>query len=79
MSGIISGAQVRMARGLLCWSVQELAEKSGVGISTVRRIEEANGLPGARIENIQAIHRAFITTGLVRFEGETGVFIVAPD
>ncbi len=78
MAGIISGAQVRMARGLLRWSVQELAEKSGVGISTVRRIEEADGLPNARIENIQAIYGAFAATGLVRFEGETVVEAVLP-
>lgn len=70
MTGIISGAQVRMARALLRWSVQDLAEKSGVGVSTVRRIEEAHGLPNARIENIQAICGALIATGLVRFHGE---------
>jgi len=79
MNGIISGAQVRMARGLLRWSVQELAEKSKVGISTVRRIEEADKLPNARIENIQAIYSAFAATGLVRFKGETVVEVVLSD
>ncbi len=73
---IISGAQIRMARGLLRWTVQELAERSAVGISTVRRMEEADALPGARIENIQAIHAAFVATGVVRFEGETIVEVV---
>lgn len=65
-----------MARGLLRWSVQELAEKSGVGVSTVRRIEEADSLPNARIENIQAVHGALVATGRVRFEGETVVEVI---
>ena len=37
----ITGAQVRMARASLRWSIAELAERANVGISTVQAIEAA--------------------------------------
>ena len=41
----ITGAQVRMARAFLRWSVADLAKKAKVGISTVQRIEAADDAP----------------------------------
>jgi transcriptional regulator with XRE-family HTH domain len=41
----ITGAQVRMARAFLRWSVADLAKKAKVGISTVQRIEAVDGTP----------------------------------
>ena len=41
----LTGAQVRMARAFLQWSVAELAAKAKVGISTVQRIEAEEGPP----------------------------------
>ena len=40
-----TGAQIRMARAFLRWSVADLAKKAKVGISTVQRIEAADGTP----------------------------------
>ena len=77
MFGIISGNQVRMARALLRWSINDLAKESGVGSSTIRRIEDCDGLPKARTENIKAIHDAFTNTGRVRFEQDSGIYIVS--
>ena len=74
---MITGIQVRMARNGLKWSAQELAEKSGVGLSTVNKIDREEGLPSVRIQNLQAIEKALLDTGRVRFEGETGVFVTA--
>ena len=76
MHGIISGNQVRMARALMRWSVEELAIKSGVGNSTVRRVEDSDGLPNARTENIKAIHDAFIATGKIEFKGDSCVCVI---
>lgn len=42
-SAVISGFQVRGARALLRWSVQDLSNRSGVSISTIRRIEDQAG------------------------------------
>jgi PAS domain S-box-containing protein len=42
-SGPLTGAQVRGARGILNWSVKDLADRAGVPASTVRRIEGYDG------------------------------------
>ena len=66
---IISGAQCRMARGLLKWSVRDLEEKAGVSSMTIKRLEAVDGVPNAQINTLEAIYQAFIGTGRVRFEG----------
>ena len=68
---IFTGAQVRMARAFLKWSIAELAEKSGVGISTIQRIEGDDGFPTARGGNIDAVYKALVAAG-VTFLPETG-------
>lgn len=62
---MITGAQMRMARGYLKWSIEELAERAGVAISTVRRMESEDGVPAARGPNIEAVEKAFIQAGIV--------------
>jgi transcriptional regulator with XRE-family HTH domain len=42
----ITGAQIRAARGFLKWSISTLSEQSGVGISTIQKIEDVDGDPG---------------------------------
>lgn len=39
----ITGAQIRAARGLVKWSVQDLSEASGVSIAIIRRCEATDG------------------------------------
>ena len=39
-NGPLTSWQVRAARGILGWSVRELAEKAGVSVSTIRRVRE---------------------------------------
>lgn len=74
---MLSGAQCRMARGLLGWSVQDLADRSGVGTTTIKRVELLDTvLDGAQVRTLQAIAKAFTDTGKVRFEGVAGVFTV---
>lgn len=61
----------------MCWSVQELAGKSGLGISTIKRLEAIDGvLETAQVSTLQDIAKAFTDTGKVRFEGLNGVFAV---
>lgn len=61
---LFTGAQVRMARAYLKWSIAELAEKSGVGISTIQRIEGEDGFPAARGGNIDAVYKALSAAGI---------------
>lgn len=73
---LISGAQCRMARGLLKWSVRDLEERSGVSSMTIKRLEKVDGIPNAQVNTLQAISQAFRDTGRVHFEGEDGIFLV---
>ena len=41
----LTGAQIRMARAGLRWSINDLARYAGVGDSTVKRIEASDGVP----------------------------------
>lgn len=55
--------QVRMARALLRWSIADLAEKSGVAVSTIKRAEAVEGeIPTTR-PNAEAIQRALENAG----------------
>jgi hypothetical protein len=69
----LTGAQVRMARAFLQWSVSQLAAKANVGISTVQRIEAADDpavrddlewRASARAESIQAVHQTLVRAGI---------------
>jgi transcriptional regulator with XRE-family HTH domain len=42
---MITGLQIRSARAALGWSAKLLAEKSGVGLRTLMRIESVDGVP----------------------------------
>jgi hypothetical protein len=69
-----------MARGLLCWSVQQLAERADVGLSTIKRLEAVDGVPAnAQVGTLQSISKAFMNTGKVRFDGISGVFAINND
>lgn len=75
MVNLVSGAQIRAARGILRWSIADLEKKSGVSSMTLKRMESVDGVPSSRIENLQAVHDALTVSGLVRFEGENTIFI----
>jgi len=53
-----------MARGYLKWSVQELAKKADVGISTVQRMENVDDVPSASAKNLNAVERALESAGI---------------
>ncbi|WP_245473873.1 helix-turn-helix domain-containing protein [Bradyrhizobium zhanjiangense] len=40
----MTGAQLRAARGMLNWSVKQLAARTGISAAVIRRLEEQNGL-----------------------------------
>jgi len=71
---LFTGAQVRMARAFLKWSIADLAEKSGVGISTIQRIEGEEGFPAARGGNIDAVYKTLSAAGVTFLpENEDGI------
>ncbi len=66
---MISSSQVRAAKALLRWSGEELAIRSGISLSTIRRVEGCDGIPEAQnIKTIMAIKKALEDAG-VEFVG----------
>ena len=68
---MITGAQLRMARGYLKWSAKELADKAGVAESTIKRMEQDEGFPVARGANIEAVYKTLVDAGIT-FVPENG-------
>jgi transcriptional regulator with XRE-family HTH domain len=61
---MISSAQIRAGRALLRWSAQELAEHSGIGIATILRLEQQNGVPSGRSQTLLALQKALEMAGV---------------
>ena len=61
---MITSAQIRAARGMLEWSRADLAKHSGVGFSSMMRIESSAGVPGAHAKTLEAIEKAFEQAGI---------------
>jgi transcriptional regulator with XRE-family HTH domain len=65
---MITGAQIRAARAALGWSVHTLAEKSGVGVRTLARFEQGDGIPPSRSSTLRNVQRC-LEAGGVQFIG----------
>jgi transcriptional regulator with XRE-family HTH domain len=65
---LITSDQIRAARALLRWSGKELAEKSGIGFSTLMKMESDPGVPNSNFKTFDAIKKAFEDAG-VEFTG----------
>jgi transcriptional regulator with XRE-family HTH domain len=61
---MITGAQIRAARAALGWSALTLAEKSGVGLRTLIRMEQIDGVPSSRSSTLFVIKSALESAGI---------------
>lgn len=59
-----TGAQIRAARGILNWSVRELAEAADVSVSTIRRLEEFDGSPPSYEPKLAKVQEALEEAGI---------------
>ena len=59
----LTGAQIRGARGLLDWSLAQLASASGVSVSTIKRMEDGSE-GNTRASKSEAVRRALQTGGI---------------
>jgi transcriptional regulator with XRE-family HTH domain len=66
---MIASSQIRAARALLGWSGKELSEKSGVGITTLRRYELQEGIPASNTSVLLSIKRCLENNG-IEFTGD---------
>jgi DNA-binding XRE family transcriptional regulator len=67
---MLDSKQIRAARGLLDWTQETLAERSGVARATIKNVESGNTLP--RLETANALQRAIEEAG-VEFLPSSGV------
>jgi transcriptional regulator with XRE-family HTH domain len=70
-SQVISGSQIRAARGALGWSAEDLVAASGVSRRTLGTIESVDGIPSSNIQTILKIQRALEAEG-IEFVGSPG-------
>ncbi len=68
----VTGEQIRAARAALGWSMQSLAEVSGVSFSTIRRVESPNGTQSTTQANMRALISALEAAGIEFFEADDG-------
>lgn len=59
-----SSFQIRAARALLGIPSRELAERSGVGWATIRRFEEAAGIPPSRAGTLERVKQTLENAGI---------------
>lgn len=61
---MLSGRQIRAARGLLGISANELAELANVGWATIQRFEDSAGIPPSRSGTLERVRRALENAGI---------------
>ena len=61
---MITGLQIRSARSALRWTVQELADRAGVSIQTIKRFEVTDEVPGSRTSTLTDIKTALEAAGI---------------
>lgn len=63
-SSELTGAQIRAARGILNWSVKELAERTGISPAVVRRLEENDGILQVPRELVETLRKILSDAGI---------------
>jgi PAS domain-containing protein len=74
----LTGAQVRGARGILNWSVRELANAASTSVSVLRRIEAFDGPASTDEETIQSLRQVMERGGVEFFVTGVGKPAVRP-
>lgn len=59
-----TGSQLRAARNALGWSIETLAERSGVSVRTIIRYEDTDGVPPSRSGNLETLTFTMQTAGI---------------
>jgi hypothetical protein len=68
----LTSAQIRAARALIRWNAQELATKTEVGVTTIRRAELTASATKLTRVNDQAIRRTLEEAGVEFIDAEGG-------
>jgi transcriptional regulator with XRE-family HTH domain len=67
----MTSAQLRAARALLNWNQSVTAQKAGLSVETIKRLERMKGHLGAlKVETLEAIIKAFDKAGVEFTNGD---------
>lgn len=66
---MISSEQIRAAKAILRWSGEQLAERAGVSLSTIRRVESSIGIPEMQNMKTLVLIKNALEEGGVEFIG----------
>ena len=61
---MITSGQIKAARSILGWTARDLAARSGIGFSTMIRLEASEGVPSSNVKTLDAIQRALEESGI---------------
>ena len=67
---MIDAEQIRAARGLLGWLQKDVADRTGLNLQTIKRMETL-GTGRSSVDNVLAVQRTFEVAG-VQFIPENG-------
>jgi transcriptional regulator with XRE-family HTH domain len=65
-------SQIRAARALLGWSQSKLARTAGIGLATLQRIEQNEGIVKGNFSTILKIQKALEKAGILFTDDEAG-------
>jgi transcriptional regulator with XRE-family HTH domain len=65
-------AQIRAARALLGWSQTQLANAAGIGLATLQRIEQSEGVVKGNFATVHKIQSALEQRGIHFTDDEAG-------
>ena len=68
---MITGSQIRAARGLLGWSAMKTAGRANVARNTIQRLESYEDIPPSRTQSLLELKKVFEAAG-IEFVGEPG-------
>lgn len=61
---MITSGQIKAARALLGLTVADLAKLSGIGFTTMVRMESADGIPAGNVKTLTAVKTAIEKAGI---------------
>ena len=70
IKSMITTRHIKAARALLAWSQETLAERSGVSIPTIKRLEAEDGALGGRTETSEKIRTTLQAAGIEFTNGD---------
>jgi len=61
---LFTSYQLRAARAILRWSLEDLSKKTEIGTTTLKRFESGEGVPNGHLRNFETIKKVLEKAGI---------------